>query len=136
MADQGGSEGEGQDRINRLVALIIDGGRNLGMPSVRLTIVVHQDQVASLDRLEHICEERRTPIGSDVSVLLTAAGGPDATKLFSDLGALGIPFEAHATIGEIHYLVAGDGNQISVVEAWAIHTGGTGRSTSTNGWGY
>jgi hypothetical protein len=62
MADQGGSEGEGQDRINRLVALIIDGGYNLGMPSVRLTIVVHQDQVASLDRLEHICEERRTPI--------------------------------------------------------------------------
>jgi hypothetical protein len=50
MADEGGSEGEGQDRINRLVALIIDGGYNLGMPSVRLTIVVHQDQVASLDR--------------------------------------------------------------------------------------
>ena len=62
--------------------------------------------------------------GSDVSVLLTAAGGPDATKLFSDLGALAIPFEAHATIGEIHYLVAGDGNQISVVEAWAFTPAG------------
>ena len=34
-------------------------------------------------------------------------------------GVLAIPFEAHATIGDLHYLVAGDGNQISVVEAWA-----------------
>ena len=42
-----------------------------------------------------------------------------ATALFTDLGALKIPFEATAAIGDIHYLVAGDGNQISVVEAWA-----------------
>src|ERR1019366_10407089 len=42
-----------------------------------------------------------------------------ATALFNDLGALAIPFEATAAIGDIHYLVAGDGNQMSVVEAWA-----------------
>jgi hypothetical protein len=32
---------------------------------------------------------------------------------------LAIPFAATAAIGENHYLVAGGGNQISVVEAWA-----------------
>jgi hypothetical protein len=52
-------------------------------------------------------------------VLLSAADGPAATKLFSDLGALAIPFEATATIGDTRFLVASDGNQISVVEAWA-----------------
>jgi hypothetical protein len=89
------------------------------MPSARLTIIVRLDQAASLGRLQEFVEERRTPIGTDVSVLLSADDGPAATKLFSDLGALAIPFEATATIGENHYLVAGDGNQISVVEAWA-----------------
>ena len=107
-------------RSNKLpVAPIIDDGYNLGMPSARLTIIVRQDQAASLDRLEDLCEERRTLIGTDVSVLLTAADDPAATKLFTDLGALAIPFEATAMIGDIHYLVAGDGNQMSVVEAWA-----------------
>ena len=81
------------------------------MPSVRLTIVVRLDQAASLGRLEDFLEERRTPIGTDVSVLLSAADGPAATKLFSDLGTLAIPFEATAAIGDTHYLVAGDGNQ-------------------------
>ena len=52
--------------------------------------------------------------------------GPAATKLFSDLGALAIPFEATAAIGDIHYLVAGDGNQMSVVEAWAPSPAGLG----------
>jgi len=52
-------------------------------------------------------------------VLLSAADGPAATKLFTDLGTLAIPFEATAAIGDTHYLVAGDGNQMSVVEAWA-----------------
>ena len=89
------------------------------MPSVRLSIIVRLDQAASLDRPEDFREERRTVIGTDVSVVLTADDGPAATKLFSDLGVLAIPFEAHATIGDLHYLVAGDGNQISVVEAWA-----------------
>jgi hypothetical protein len=89
------------------------------MPSVRLTIIVRLDQAASLDRLEEFVEERRTPIGTDVSVLLSAADGPAATKLFSDLGALKIPFEATAAIGDTHYLAAGDGHQTSVVEAWA-----------------
>lgn len=89
------------------------------MPSIRLTIVVRLDQVASLNRLEHSREERQTPIGTDVSVLLSAADGPDATELFSHLGGLAIPFEGHATIDDIEYLVSGDGNQISVVEAWA-----------------
>jgi hypothetical protein len=65
--------------------LIIDGGYNLGMPAVRLTIVVHLDQTASLDRLEHFREERRTPIGTDVSVLLSAADGHAATELFGNL---------------------------------------------------
>jgi hypothetical protein len=32
---------------------------------------------------------------------------------------LAIPFEATAAIGDTHYLAVGDGNQISVVEAWA-----------------
>jgi hypothetical protein len=52
-------------------------------------------------------------------VLLSAADGPAATKLFGDLGVLAIPFEATAAIGDIHYLAAGDGSQMSVVEAWA-----------------
>src|ERR1019366_925852 len=92
----------------------------LGMPSVRLTVSVRLDQAASLNRLSDFREERRTPIGTDVSVLLSAADGPAAaTKLFSDLGALAIPLEATATFGDTHYLVAGDGNQMSVVEAWA-----------------
>jgi hypothetical protein len=52
-------------------------------------------------------------------LLLSAADGLTAPKLFSDLAALTIPFEAQATIGDIHDLVADDGNQISVVEAWA-----------------
>src|ERR1019366_7726249 len=98
---------------------ITDGGYNLGMPSVRLTIIVRLDQAGSLDRLQEFVETRRTAIGTDVSVTLSAADGPAATKLFSDLGSLKIPFEATAAIGDIHYLVAGDGNQISVVEAWA-----------------
>ena len=89
------------------------------MPSVRLTIIVRLDQAISLARLEGFREERQTPIGTDVSVLLSAADGPAATELFSDLGALATPFEAHATIGDLHYLAAGDGNQMSVVEAWA-----------------
>jgi hypothetical protein len=89
------------------------------MPSVRLTILVRLDQAASLDQLEDLREERRTPIGTDVSVLLSAADGPTATKLFTDFGTLAIPFEATAAIGDIHYFAAGDGNQMSVVEAWA-----------------
>ena len=89
------------------------------MPSVRLTIIVRLDQAGSLDRLQEFVEKRRTAIGTDVSVTLSAADGPAATKLFSDLGSLKIPFEATAAIGDIHYLVAGDGNQMSVVEAWA-----------------
>src|ERR1017187_2539151 len=115
-------------RSNRLpVAPIIDGGYNgynLGMPSVRLTIIVRLDQAASLDRLAEFVEVRRTVIGTDVSVLLTAADGPAATKLFTDLGALAIPFEATAAIGDTHYLVSGDGNQMSVVEAWAATPAG------------
>jgi hypothetical protein len=52
------------------------------MPSVRLTIIVRLDQAASLNRLSDFREERRTAIGTDVSVLLSADGGPTATKLF------------------------------------------------------
>ena len=72
------------------------------MPSVRLTIIVRLDQAASLARLEEFVEERRTLIGTDVSVLLSADDGPAATKFFSDLGALAVPSEATATIGDIH----------------------------------
>jgi hypothetical protein len=32
---------------------------------------------------------------------------------------LGIPFEGHAQIDRRSYLIAGDGNQTSAVEAWA-----------------
>ncbi|HWZ82665.1 MAG TPA: hypothetical protein VNW47_08575 [Terriglobales bacterium] len=63
-----------------------------GMLAVRLTIVVRLDQDASLNRLEHFREERQTPIGTDVSVLLSAADGPDPTKLFGNLAALALPF--------------------------------------------
>ena len=94
------------------------------MPSVRLTIIVRLDQAISLARLEGFREERQTSIGTDISVLLSAEDGPAATKLISDLGALAIPFEATATIGDTHYLVAGDGNQMSVVEAWAATPAG------------
>jgi hypothetical protein len=72
------------------------------MPSVSLTIIVRLDQAAALGRLEDLREEHRTPIGTDVSVTLSAAAGPAGTKLFGDLGALAIPFEATATIGDIH----------------------------------
>ena len=44
-------------------------------------------------------------------MLLSADDSPAATEIFRDLGALAIPFEATATIGDIHYLVAGDENQ-------------------------
>jgi hypothetical protein len=91
------------------------------MPSARLTIIVRLDQAASLARLEDFHEERQAPIGTDVSVLLSADDGPTVTKLFTDLGAVAIPYEATATIGGIHYLVAGDGNQMSVVEAGHPH---------------
>jgi hypothetical protein len=69
-----------------VVTLIVDGGYNLGMPSVRLTIVVRLDQAASLNRLEHFREEFQTLIGTDVSVLLTPYEGPDATELFGNVG--------------------------------------------------
>jgi hypothetical protein len=36
-----------------------------------------------------------------------------------NLGDMAIPFETTAAIGATHYLVAGDGNQMSVAEAWA-----------------
>src|ERR1035441_3558197 len=63
---------------SRPVAPIIDGGYNLGMPSVRLTIIFRLDQSVSLDRLTGFREKRRTPIGTDVSVTLSAAAGPTA----------------------------------------------------------
>ena len=78
-----------------------------------------------MDRLEDLREEQRTPIGTAVSVLLFAADGPVATELFSDLAAMAIPYEATAMIGDIHYLAAADGNQMSAV---GIYTGGLGRS--------
>ena len=111
VADDGGGKGQGQDRITAPVAPIIEGGYNLGMLSVRLTIIVRLDQAALLGRLVEFVEERRTLIGTDVSVLLSAADGPGAAKLFTDLGALAIPFEATVAIGTTHYLVADDGNQ-------------------------
>lgn len=89
------------------------------MPSVRLTIIVRLDQAVSLGRLEDLRQERQTPIGTDVSVLLSAADGPVATKLFRDLVALAITFEATAIIDGTNYLAAGDGNQMCVVAAWA-----------------
>jgi hypothetical protein len=119
-----GGKGQGPDRVARHSRWIIDGGYKLGMPSVRLTIIVRLDQASSLDRMVEFVEECQTPIGTDVSVLLSAADGPAATKLFTDLGALAISFEAHATVGGIHYLVAGDGNQMSVLEAWASSPAG------------
>ena len=88
-----------------------------------------------MDRLEDLREEQRTPIGTAVSVLLFAADGPVATELFSDLAAMAIPYEATAMIGDIHYLAAADGNQMSAVEAWASTPAGLadlGRSTPTN----
>src|ERR1039458_6825975 len=64
-------------RSNRLpLAPISDDGYNLGMPSVRLTIIVRLNQAASLDRLEEFVEVRRTLIGTDVFLLLSAADGP------------------------------------------------------------
>ena len=47
------------------------------MASVRLTVIVRLDQAASLDRLDEFVEVRRTLIGTDVSVLLSAAPRPD-----------------------------------------------------------
>ena len=42
-----------------------------------------------------------------------------AADLIRQIGALRIPFEGHAQIDSRNYLIAGDGNQTSAVEAWA-----------------
>jgi hypothetical protein len=98
------------------------------MPSGRLTIIVRLEQAVFLDRLEHFREVRKTLIGTDVSVLPGADDGPAATQLFSDLGALAIPFEAHATIGDVHTWSPATGTRSASRKrghrhrrVWAIH---------------
>jgi hypothetical protein len=112
----------------------MDDGYNLGMPSVRLTIIVRLDQAASLGRLEGFHEESRTLIGTDVSVLLSTGDGPAATKLVNDLGALAIPFEATAAIGDTHLPGRRRREPNQRGGSVGIDTRGSGRSTSTGRW--
>ena len=105
------------------------------MASVRLTVIVRLDQAASLDRLDEFVEVRRTLIGTDVSVLLSAADGPAATGLFSDLGALAIPFEATAAIGDTHSLPGRRRREPDERgRSLGIYAGGPAGSTSTSRW--
>jgi len=50
---------------------------------------------------------------------LHALDGPASSELIRQVGTLEIPFEGHAQIDGRNYLIAGDGNQTSAVEAWA-----------------
>jgi len=82
----------------------------------------HTLRDADADRvslLADFVEESRTAIGQAINVSLHAPNGPAPADLIRQIGALGIPFEGHAQLDSSNYLIAGDGNQISAVEAWA-----------------
>jgi hypothetical protein len=94
------------------------------VPAARLNIAVRFEDAAALNRLDGFVEQGRTEIGTDVMVTLDAPVGPAAPELAWLLSDLRIPFEGHAQIAGRDYLIAGDGKQSSVVEAWAAMPAG------------
>jgi hypothetical protein len=94
-------------RYNRLV------------PAAQLSIMVRLQDMAALNLLDGFTQQGRTVIGTDLMFSLKSTAGPDAQGLLRHLGGLGIPFEGHAQVDGRDYLVAGDGKQTSIVEAWA-----------------
>jgi hypothetical protein len=89
------------------------------VPTVRLCLLVSAADAHRVSLLADFVEERRTAIGQAISVSLHAPNGPAPADLIRQIEALGIPFEGHAEIDSRNYLIAGNGNQTSAVEAWA-----------------
>ena len=89
------------------------------VPNVRLSLLVSAADAHRLNLLAEFVEENRTAIGQTISASLHAPKGPAAAELIRQVGGLGIPVEGHAQTGRHDYLTAGDGNQTSMVEAWA-----------------
>jgi hypothetical protein len=89
------------------------------VPTVRLSLIVSATDAHRLSLLVDFAEQGRTVIGQALNLSLHALHGPAAPALMQQIGALGIPFEGHAQVDGRDYLIAGDGNQTSAVEAWA-----------------
>jgi len=89
------------------------------VPTVHLTLVVLAADANGVSLLRGFVEDSRTPIGRAINISLHAPNGPAAPELIRQIGALGIPFEGRAQIDSRDCLIAGDGNQTSVVEVWA-----------------
>lgn len=89
------------------------------MPAVHLSLLVSAADAHRVCLLDGFVEESRTAIGQAINFTLHAPSGPAVPGLIPQIGALAIPFEGHAQIDSRNYLIAGDGNQTSVVEAWA-----------------
>jgi hypothetical protein len=89
------------------------------VPAVHLSLLVLATEAHHLSLLGSFVEQSRTPIGRVVKVSLHSPNGPAASELIRQIGALGVPFEGQAQIDSRDYLIAGDGNQTSMVEAWA-----------------
>ena len=89
------------------------------VPTVRLSLVVSAADAHRVSLLADFVEESRTAIGQAISVSLHAPNGPAPADLIQQIGALGVPFEGDAQLDSRNYLIAGDGNQTSAVEAWA-----------------
>jgi hypothetical protein len=88
-------------------------------PAIRLSLLILATDADRIGLLDCFTEQGRTVIGLAINVSLHAPDGPAAPELIKQLGALGIPFEGHAHIDSRDYLIADDGRQTSVVEAWA-----------------
>ena len=89
------------------------------MPAVHLSLLVSAADAHRVCLLDGFVEESRTAIGQAINFTLHAPSGPAASDSIRQIGALGIPSEGHAQINRRNYLIAGDGNQTSAVEAWA-----------------
>jgi hypothetical protein len=89
------------------------------VPTVRLSLLVPAADAERVILLDGFVEEGRTAIGQAINFTLHAPSGPAASDLIRQIGALGIPLEGHAQIDSRNYLIAGDSNQTSTVEAWA-----------------
>jgi len=89
------------------------------VPTVRLSLLVSAADAHRVSLLADLVEQGRTLIGRAINISLHAPNGPVAAELIRLIAALRIPFEGHAQIDSHNYLIAGDGNQTSAVEAWA-----------------
>ena|ERR1019366_276376 len=121
VAEHGGGEGQGSSGVGLSPRARgqIRSGYNGHVPTVRLCLLVSATEVHRVCLLADFVEEGRTAIGHATSVSLHAPNRPAAADLIRQIGALGIPFEGHAEIDSRNYLIAGNGNQTSAVEAWA-----------------